>query len=142
MPVKEKKKVLFVCTHNSARSQMAEGLMNAFYGDRFIACSAGTHPTSLNPYAVRAMEELDVDISKQRSKSLGAYAGEEFDYVVTVCDSAKEGCPVFPGAKKLLHAGFENPSEFSGSRKQVLAGFRRVRDEIRAWMKENFSSER
>lgn len=136
--MKEKKTILFVCTHNSARSQMAEGLMNAFYGDRFFACSAGTHPTALNPHAVKVLAELDVDISTQRSKGLDAFAGKKFDYVVTVCGRAKEGCVVFPGAKKYLHASFDNPSGFSGSEKQILAGFRRVRDEIREWIKDNF----
>ncbi|MFZ2456325.1 MAG: arsenate reductase ArsC [Candidatus Altiarchaeia archaeon] len=139
--MKEKKRVLFICTHNSARSQMAEGLMNAFYGDRYIAYSAGTYPAAVNPYTTRVMDEIDIDISKQRAKNVAEYSGEKFDYVVTVCDKAKEECAYFPGAKKYLHASFDNPSEFSGSEKQILAGFRRVRDEIREWIKKNFVSE-
>jgi arsenate reductase len=140
--MKEKRKVLFVCTHNSARSQMAEGLMNAFYGDGFEAYSAGTYPSALNPYAIRVMEEIDVDISKQRAKGVDEYSGVRFDYVVTVCDKAKEECAYFPGAEKYLHAGFDNPSEFAGTEKQVLAGFRRVREEIRDWMKDNFTGDK
>jgi len=139
--MKEKKKILFVCTHNSARSQIAEGLMNAFYGDRYAAYSAGTNPSAVNPYAIKVMEEIDIDISKQRSKGLGAFSGIKFDYAVTVCDKAKKECAYFPGAKKYLHSSFDNPSEFSGSEKQILAGFRRVRDEIREWIKKNFVSE-
>jgi arsenate reductase len=139
--MKEKKKVLFVCTHNSARSQMAEGLMNAFYGDRYIACSAGTYPSAVNPYSIKVMDEIDIDISKQRSKGLGEFSGIKFDYAVTVCDKAREECAYFPGAKKYLHASFDNPSEFTGNEKQILAGFRRVRDEIREWIKKNFVSE-
>lgn len=139
--MKEKKSVLFVCTHNSARSQMAEGLMNAFYGDRYEAYSAGTSPSAVNPYSIKVMEEVDIDISRQRSKGLGEYSGIKFDYVVTVCDKAKEECATIPGAKKYLHASFDNPSEFSGTEKQILAGFRRVRDEIREWIKKNFISE-
>jgi arsenate reductase len=138
--MKEKKKVLFVCTHNSARSQMAEGLMNAFYGDSYTACSAGTNPTAVNPYAIKVLGEIDIDISKQRSKGLGEFSGINFDYVVTVCDKAKEECAHFPGAKNYIHSSFDNPSEFAGSEKQILAGFRRVRDEIREWIKKNFVS--
>jgi arsenate reductase len=138
--MKEKKKVLFVCTHNSARSQMAEGLMNAFYGDHYIAFSAGTHPSAVNPYSIKVMDEIDIDISKQRSKSMGEFSGIKFDYVVTVCDNAREECAYFPGAKKHMHSSFDNPSEFTGTEKQILAGFRRVRDEIREWIKKNFVS--
>jgi arsenate reductase (thioredoxin) len=138
--MKEKKSVLFVCTHNSARSQMAQGLMNAFYGDMYDAYSAGTYPSAVNPYAIKVMAEMDIDISKQRAKGLTEYSGVKFDYIVTVCDKAKEECAYFPGAKKYLHSSFDNPSEFSGSEKQILAGFRRVRDEIREWIKKNFVS--
>jgi arsenate reductase len=139
--MKEKKRVLFVCTHNSARSQIAEGLMNSFYGDRYAAYSAGTNPSAVNPRSIKVMEEIDIDISKQRSKGLGEFQGVKFDYVVTVCGKAKEECMYFPGAKKYLHASFDNPSEFHGTEKQILAGFRRVRDEIREWIKKNFVSE-
>ncbi len=136
--MKEKKTVLFVCTHNSARSQMAEGMMNAFYGDWYAAYSAGTHPTAVNPHAVKVLSEIDVDISGNRSKAVDVFAGQKFDYVVTVCDNAKKECPVFPGAKKYISASFENPSEFRGTEKEVMAKFRGVRDEIREWMKASF----
>jgi len=94
--MKEKKTVLFICTHNSARSQMAEAMTNAFYGDRFIAFSAGIHPSAINPHAVKVMGELDIDISSQRSKGLDTYAGKKFDYAVALCDAAKEALCVFP----------------------------------------------
>ena len=136
--MKKKKMVLFVCTHNSARSQMAEGMMNAFYGDRYTAYSAGTSPSAVNPHALKALAEIDVDISKNRSKGVPVFAGKKFDYVVTVCDSAKEQCPFFPGSKKYLHASFDNPSEFRGTEKEVMANFRRIRDGIREWMKDTF----
>lgn len=136
--MKEKKKVLFVCTHNSARSQMAEGMLNAFYADRYAAYSAGTHPTAVNPHAVKVLAEIDVDISSNRSKTIDSFKGRKFDYVVTVCDNAKKECPFFPGAKKYLHASFDNPSEFRGTEKEIMAKFRRVRDEIRDWMKASF----
>jgi len=113
---------------------MAEALTNAFYGDRFIAFSAGIQPSVVNPHAVKVMSELDIDISSQRSKGLDAYAGKKFDYVVVLYDASKESCASFPDAKKHLHAGFDNPSDFTGSEKQILAGFRRVRDEIREWI--------
>jgi len=137
--MKEKKTVLFICTHNSARSQMAEAMTNAFYGDRFIAFSAGIHPSAINPHAVKVMGELDIDISSQRSKGLDTYAGKKFDYAVALCDAAKEACVSFPDAKKHLYAGFDNPSDFSGSEKQILAGFRRVRDELREWIRDNLA---
>ena len=110
----EKKKVLFLCTHNSARSQMAEGLMNAHYGDRYEAYSAGTEPSNVNPYAVAVMAEIAIDISSHRPKSIGEFQSIQFDYVVTVCDSAKETCPFFPGGKEQIHKGFEDPSQFDG----------------------------
>ncbi len=104
-------RVLFLCTHNSARSQMAEGLLGHLAGDRFEAHSAGTEATRVRPLAVRAMEEIGVDISGQESKTLERYLGEPFDYVITVCDDANEACPVFPSAKERLHWSFEDPSE-------------------------------
>lgn len=130
-----KKTVLFVCTHNSARSQMAEALLNSSYGDRFVAFSAGTKPSRVNPYAVKAMAELGIDISKNRSKNINEFQGKEFDYVVTLCDSAKSECPFFPSAKKLIHAGFENPSDFAGTDEKVMDGFRKLRDDIEDWIK-------
>ena len=132
-----KKKVLFICTHNSARSQMAEGLINALYGDKYEAYSAGTEPTEVNPYAIKAMAELGIDISKQRSKSIKEFRGKTFEYVATVCDHAKEACPFFPG-EKILHKGFEDPSEFKGAGAEILAKIRRVRDEIKDWIEKAF----
>ncbi len=127
----ERARVLFLCTHNSARSQMAEGLLRALAGDRFEAHSAGTEATHVRPLAVRAMGEVGVDISGQESKTLERYAGEPFDYVVTVCDDANEACPFFPGARNRLHWSLEDPSQAEGSEDERLTVFRRVRDEIR-----------
>jgi arsenate reductase len=132
-----KKKVLFVCTHNSARSQMAEGLLNTLYGDKYEAKSAGITPTKINPYVVEAMAEVGIDLSKNRSKSIQEFRDENFNYVVTVCDSARESCPFFPG-EKLIHKAFEDPSQFKGSKEEILKGVRRVREEIREWMKKTF----
>ena len=127
-------RVLFLCVHNSARSQMAEGLLRAKAGDRFQAFSAGSEATEVRPLAVRAMAELGIDISGQRSKTTDTFAGQEFDYVVTVCDDAKEACPYFPGAIQRLNWSFEDPSAAKGSEDERLAVFRRVRDEIAARM--------
>ena len=134
-----KKKVLFICTHNSARSQMAEGLMNALLGDRYEAFSAGTEPSQVNPYAIKSMSEIDFDISTNRSKHIREFTETEFDYVITVCDNAKERCPVFPGRGKYIHKGFTDPSRTTGSNDQELMDFRVVRDEIRDWILKYFS---
>ena len=127
-----KTRVLFLCTHNSARSQMAEGLLRYLAGDRFEAMSAGTEATLVRPEATAAMAELGVDISGQESKTLERYLDEPFDYVVTVCDAANEACPVFPGAKRRLHWSFRDPSQARGDEEERLAVYREVRDEIRA----------
>jgi arsenate reductase len=132
-----KKKVLFICSHNSARSQMAEGFLNAICGDRFEGSSAGIEPTKVNPYAVKAMAEIRIDISQHRSKSLEEFRGGHFDYVVTVCDHAKEVCPFFPG-EKILHRSFEDPSEFKGTEDEILEQVRRVRAEIKEWIDKTF----
>jgi arsenate reductase len=126
-----KQRVLFLCTHNSARSQMAEGLLRALAGNRFEAMSAGTEATHVRPLAIRAMRELGVDISGQESKTLDRYLREPFDYVITVCDDANEACPFFPGAANRLHWSFEDPSRAEGSEEERLAVFRSVRDRIR-----------
>ena len=131
-----KKRVLFVCTHNSARSQIAEGMLRHLYGDRYEVFSAGTKPSSVHPMAIRVMKEVGIDISDHRSKSVYEFLGEEFDYVITVCDSAREECPYFPGAKKYLHRSFVDPS--SAGRNEMLHTFRRVRDEIRRWIEITF----
>lgn len=131
-----KKKVLFICTHNSARSQMAEGLVNAFLAERYEAFSAGIEPSGVNPFAVEAMAEIGVDISYQRSKSLDEFLERRFDYVVTVCDHADEMCPFFPGGEERIHKGFEDPASIEGSPGEKLSGFIRIRDEIRKWIEE------
>jgi arsenate reductase (thioredoxin) len=133
-----RRKVLFLCTHNSARSQMAEGLLRHLAGDRFEVMSAGTEATSVRPEATRAMAELGVDISGQSSKALERYLGETFDYVVTVCDDANETCPVFPGAKNRLHWSFRDPSRAEGSEEERLGVFRTVRDDIQDRIRKEF----
>jgi arsenate reductase (thioredoxin) len=127
----DRARVLFLCTHNSARSQMAEGLLRALASDRFEAMSAGTEATRVRPLAVRAMGEIGVDISDQESKTLDRYTKEPFDYVITVCDDANEVCPFFPGAANRLHWPFEDPSKAEGTEEERLAVFRSVRDQIR-----------
>ncbi len=127
-----KTRVLFLCTHNSARSQMAEGLLRHLAGERFEAHSAGTEATRVRPLAVRAMAELGADVSGQESKTLDRYLNEPFDYVVTVCDDANEACPVFPGAKQRLHWSLPDPSKATGAESERLEVFRSVRDEIQA----------
>jgi len=137
----KKKRVLFICTHNSARSQMAEGLMRTLYPDRFEAFSAGTEPSSVSPYAINVMAEIGIDISRNRAKSLNEFLNMEFDYVVTVCDHAKQVCPFFPGGKAFMHKGLEDPAAFDGNEDEKTAVFRRVRDEIRDWITEVFGGE-
>ena len=134
----ERKRVLFVCTHNSARSQMAEGLVRTLYPDRFEAFSAGTEPSGVNPYAIKVMGEIGVDISLHRSKHVNEFFGMDIDYVITVCDHAKQVCPFFPGGKKSIHKGFKDPGAFEGSAQDKMAAFRRLRDEIRDWIMETF----
>jgi arsenate reductase len=125
-----KKRVLFLCTGNSCRSQMAEGWLRHLAGNRFNVASAGTHPAGLNLGAVEAMREIGVDISRQESKRVERFFGQQFDYVITVCDRAKEACPTFPGARSLLHWSFDDPAAAQGTEEERRAVFRRVRDEI------------
>jgi arsenate reductase (thioredoxin) len=129
-----KKRVLILCTGNSARSQMAEGLLRHDAGDRFEVQSAGTRPSQVRAEAIAAMGELGIDISGHRSKSVEEFAGERFDYVLTVCDNAKESCPIFAGGVA-IHHGFDDPAAVRGSEGERLAVFRRVRDEIREYFK-------
>jgi arsenate reductase len=129
--MQEKKRVLFLCTHNSARSQMAEGLLRHLAGDRFEVQSAGTEATHVRALAIRAMDEIGVDISGQESKTLARYLGEPFDYVITVCDEANEACPFFPGAKRRLHWSLPDPSTAEGTEEERLTVFRSVRDGLR-----------
>jgi len=137
----EKKKVLFICTQNTARSQMAEGLLQTLYGDRYEVFSAGTNPFRVNPFAIEAMKKVGIDISGHRSKSIDEFRDIDIDYAVTVCDSAKESCPYFAGAKVLLHHSFSDPAAVAGSDEVILAEFVRVRDEIRNWIEEVISTE-
>ncbi len=129
-----KRRTLILCTGNSARSQMAEGLLRHIGGDRYEVFSAGTKPVGLNPNAVKAMSELGVDISKHRSKSVDEFAGQQFDYVITVCDNARESCPFFPGGGERIHHSFEDPA--AALTENQLDAFRRVRDQISSWLSE------
>jgi arsenate reductase len=127
-----KRRVLFLCTGNSARSQIAEGLVNHFLGDRWEAFSAGTHPTGyVHPLAVQAMAELGIDISGQRSKSVEEFHGQPFDVVITLCDSAAQECPVWLGPGRAVHMGFPDPARADGVMADRIDAFRQVRDAIR-----------
>ncbi len=127
-----KKRILFLCTGNSCRSQMAEGMLRQLAGERFDVASAGTHPAALHPGAVEAMREIGVDISGHRSKKVDDFLAQPFDWAIMVCDSAREACPVFPGAATQLHWSFEDPAAVEGTAAERRAVFRRVRDQIAA----------
>ena len=129
-----RKRVLILCTGNSARSQMGEGLLRNDAGDRFEVSSAGTHPSHVRHEAIAVMQEIGIDISNQRSKSVGEFDGEEFDYVLTVCDQAREACPIYPGHGRRLHQSFPDPAAIKGSEEERLNAFRKVRDEIRSYL--------
>jgi Protein-tyrosine-phosphatase len=126
----DKKRVLFLCTHNSARSQMAEALLRHRNGDRFEVASAGTEQTRVHPLAIEAIRELGIDMSGHSSKTLDRFLSERWDYVITVCDRANDSCPVFPGAGERIHWSFSDPSAATGSDEDRLEVFRRIRDEI------------
>jgi len=126
-----RKRVLFLCTGNSARSQMAEGFLRHIAGDKFEVFSAGVKPTQVNPLAIKVMAEVGVDISKHRSKSAMEFIGEKFDYVITVCDNAKQTCPVFPGKYEKIHWSLEDPAEAQGSEEEKLVVFHKIRDKIK-----------
>jgi arsenate reductase len=132
----EKKRVLILCTGNSARSQMAEGLLQHDAGSSFEVESAGVEPSHVRPQAIEAMREIGIDISHHRSKSVDEFTGQEFDYVITVCDNANERCPIFPGGTKRIHWSFDDPAAAEGEEQEKLAVFRRVRDEIRDRLRE------
>jgi arsenate reductase len=132
--VSNKKRVLILCTGNSARSQMAEGLLRNDAGERFDVESAGTKASFVRPEAIAAMSELGIDISRQRSKNVDEFDGQRFDYLITVCDNARETCPVFFGAIERLYRNFEDPAAVVGSNEERLAVFRRVRDELRSYL--------
>jgi arsenate reductase (thioredoxin) len=133
-----KQSILFLCTHNSCRSQMAEALANHFLGNRCQAFSAGTEATRVNPLAIRVLSELGIDTSCQYSKTIEEFAGQTFDHVVTLCGHANENCPIFFGGVRRVHQGFEDPSRLIGSEEDVLPEFRRVRDEIKDWVMKYF----
>ena len=135
-----KPKVLFLCTGNSARSQMAEGYVRHVAGDSFEPLSAGIEPKGLNPLAVEAMSEIGIDISQQKSKDVVSFLGQYIPYIVTVCDNARERCPIFPRTYKFLHWGFDDPAAAQGTREEKLAVFRRVRDEIAKKIDQEFVS--
>jgi arsenate reductase (thioredoxin) len=132
----DKKRVLILCTGNSARSQMAEGLLRRDAGERFEVESAGTKASFVRPEAIAAMRELGIDISGHRSKSVDEFEGQQFDYVITVCDNARETCPVFFAKAQKIHRDFEDPAAFSGSEEERLAVFRRVRDQLRTYLRD------
>ncbi len=131
-------RILFICTHNSARSQMAEAILKEKYGDRFEVVSAGTKPTRVNPFAIEVLLEINIDISKAQSKHVNEFIAQEFDLVVTVCDSAKENCPFFPGAKQYDHRNFVDPTQSDGSDEEILNAFRKSRDEIMKFIIQEF----
>jgi arsenate reductase len=136
-----KQRVLILCTGNSARSQMAEGLLRDMAGDRFEVASAGVSPSSVRPEAIEAMKEEGIDISSHTSKSVDAFLDQEFDYVITVCDNANEQCPVFPGNTTRIHWSFEDPAEAGGNLEDRLKVFRSVREKIREKL-EGFAKEK
>jgi arsenate reductase len=132
-----KQRVLFLCTGNSCRSHMGEGWLRHLGGDRFEALSAGAKPSGyVHPLAIKVMAEVGVDISQHRSKDIREFDGQSLDVLVTVCDNARESCPVFAGAKRTIHHRFDDPAHATGSDEEKLAVFRRVRDEIRVWVEE------
>jgi arsenate reductase len=136
------KKVLFICTHNSARSQMAEGLINHDLTGKVQAFSAGTEPSFVHPLAIAAMKEVGIDISRHRSKSIDEFVEEKFDFVITLCDHAAESCPIFFGGVQRIHMGFPNPAAVSGSQEERLGAFRKVRDQIRTQLVEFLSDKK
>jgi len=148
MTDQQKKKVLFLCTHNSARSQMAEGLLRAMYGEEYEAYSAGVAATSVDPRAVLVMKEMGIDISGQHSKTFSEFGDTIFDLAVTVCDRARQACPIcstrlelpssLPKAREVIHRSFEDPAAALGTEEEQLEAFRRVRDEIADWISWSF----
>ena len=130
-----KKRVLILCTANSARSQMAEGLLRAYHGDKYEVQSAGTRATQVRPEAIAVMKEIGSDISGQRSKVVDEFADQSFDYVLTVCDNANESCPIYPGHANRIHHSFEDPAAVQGSDEERLAAFRGVRDQIHEYLR-------
>ena len=137
-----KKRVLFLCTANSSRSQMAEGIINHFFRNKIAAFSAGTKATSVNPTAIEVMQEIGIDISKHESKNLTAFDGQNFDYVITLCGNANETCPLYIGGTKKTHIGFDDPTKVQGTKEEILCEFRRVREEIKEKLTDYFLEEK
>lgn len=135
----KKTTVLFLCTHNSARSQIAEALMNTMFSDHYEAASAGMEATHVNPYVIKVMEEMGIDLSYARSKTVSEFHNKQFDYVVTVCDYAKEICPFYPG-DIILHQQFADPSQFTGTETEILEKVREVGDQIQKWLLNTFQN--
>ncbi len=134
----EKKKILILCTGNSARSQMAEGLLKHITKDEYEVFSAGTKPGIVRPEAIEVLREIGIDITGNRSKSVDEFVNEKIDYVLTVCDNAKGNCPYFPAKTKMIHHSFEDPAEVQGSEKSRLEAFRRVRNQINDYLNNSF----
>lgn len=128
------KRILYLCTHNSCRSQLAEALTNHLLGDRYVAYSAGTRPSGINPMTLAVLEERGIETTGLRSKSIEEFSGISFDAVITLCDDANETCPLFMGGVKRIHRGFSDPSRTSGSDDEIRQAFRRVRDEMEKWI--------
>lgn len=139
---RHREKILIICTNNSSRSQMAEGYFKHAYGKYYDVYSAGIEPTAVNPYSVKVMRELGIDISNHRSKSLKEFEGQEFDHVITVCGGAKEACHFFPGGKNYMHQGFKDPACVKGTEEEKIKIFGKVRDEIIIWIDETFKNHR
>jgi len=137
-----KKRVLFLCTANSSRSQMAEGIVNNLFGDKIAAFSAGTQASFVNPMAIEVMKEIGIYISKHRSKNLSEFDGQSFDYVITLCGDANETCPLYIGGTKKTHIGFDDPAKARGTQEEVLREFRRVREEIKEKLTTFFQAEK
>ena len=136
-----KKKVLFLCTANSCRSQMAEGIANHFLGDRLEAFSAGTGASYVNPRAIEVLSEIGVDISDHRSKNIDEFSGQDFDYVITLCSDANEKCPLFFGGVERTHLGFSDPAKARGTEEAIMAEFRKIRDEIKVRLIDFFTNQ-
>ncbi|MHB8137251.1 MAG: arsenate reductase ArsC [Smithellaceae bacterium] len=134
-----KKSVLFICTHNAVRSQMAEVLLNNIFGDRYTAFSAGSDPMQMDPLVTSVMSEIGIDVSNHRSKGLDVFKDSKLDYIVTVCDQAHESCPYFPGGNLRLHRSFPDPSRFSGKYEDRIKEYRCIRDEIKKWIEKEFN---
>ena len=140
VPAQPRKKVLFLCTMNSIRSQMAEALLNRFRGDKYEGYSAGVRPgTRVDPYVIDVLAEIGIDASKAQPKSVEEMLDIYFDIVVTVCDSAREECPIYPGGSELMHRSFTAPSSFEGDADETIQQYRKLRDEMRAWIEETFN---